>query len=128
MKKLVSISLLLFYLFGITGIGITSHYCCGEIASVQLTYNPAESHMTSANTQPNCCDNITHFFKIHDAQQAGVSDFSFNPPTLQIPLLFQTISLMTASEQNVWSHSSITHSPPWQATRPLFLRHEVFLI
>ena len=128
MKKLASISLLFFYLLGIGGVNVHSFYCCGEIASVRITYTPPPNQHSPKDTNNNCCNNVTHFFKIHDAQQAATTDFSFTSPVLQVPMLSPSLVLIIGVEQTALNHSLVSQFPPERTALPLFIRNESFLI
>jgi len=128
MKKLASISLLLFYLLSISGVNIRSFYCCGEIASVRITYTPPPNRHSPKDADNNCCNDVTHFFKIHDAQQVAITDFFFTPPVLQIPILSRAFVLIIGVEQTALNHSFVSQFPPGRTALPLFIRNESFLI
>lgn len=128
MKKLASISLLLFYLLSIGGVSVHSFYCCGEMTSVRITYAPPPNQHSPKGTNNNCCNDVTHFFKIHDAQQVATTDFSFTSPVLQVPILSPTLVLIIGVEQTALNHSLVSQFPPGRTALPLFIRNESFLI
>jgi|SRR5690625_3365666 len=127
MKKLVAILLLLFYLPAIIGVAISADLCCGKIASVKI--KPAEKKCRHHFESEDCCDDITHFFKIHDPQQIAVSDISFKTPVFLIPALLSAANLTAfATVENNAVNARFFHQPPLRAELPLFIRHESFLI
>lgn len=127
MKKLSSIVLLLLYTMSISGLAIDSHFCCGELASVQIEYAPTHCAPSSDDGNGDCCKDISCFFKIHDVQYPTVLNFSFKTPVLNTPSLLLPVAFDFTKEQNA-SDYAYFHSPPPQTTLPLFIRHEVFLI
>ncbi len=130
MKRLLVIPLLLFYLTGMSGISVNSFYCCGRLSSVKIAFEGAYNSHTSKSAKKGCCDNITHFYKVNDAQQISTQNFSFQAPVLQIHFLpaaaidFIAHSFAKAAKTN----SRVLHSPPLSTTLPLFILNESFLI
>lgn len=126
MKKLACLSWMAFYLLGVMGFGITSHYCCGKVASVSITC--AVPNRSSASAPAHCCDDITHSFKIQDAQQASFPGCCFHAPVFQVPQSSGTSVLLIRPATEAATDFFSAESPPWLTTLPLFIRHEAFLI
>lgn len=129
MKKLLAIALLLFYLPAISGVAISKHFCCGELASVNIQLAAEDYGHNAQHQDGNCCNDISHFFKIHAPQQVSVSNISCKAPALPIPAFTNIISLVFFSnEDNASINSNFFHSPPPRTVQPLFVRNESFLI
>lgn len=129
MKKLVAIALLFFYLPAISGVAIRAHYCCGKIASVKIQLAAKDYGHHSSSKDKNCCNDISHFFRIHAPQQISVSNISFKAPVLSIPAFTSVINfIFFSNEECVPINGNFLHSPPLGTTQPLFLYNSVFLI
>lgn len=129
MKKLLAIVLLLFYLPAISGVAISKHFCCGKIASVKIQLAMQEGIDHSPVKDKNCCNDISHFFKIRDPQQVSVSNISCKAPVLSVPAFTNVVNLIFFSnEESTSVNSDFFHSPPPRTTQPLFVRNEAFLI
>jgi hypothetical protein len=129
MKRFSAISLLVIYLVTVIGVSISSRFCDGKIASVQIRFAAAESNHSPKNEKDNCCSDVTCFLRIHSTQEASTPDVSLNTPVLQIHVLQSALSLLLFSfEQNNSHNYFFFHSPPPRTTQPLFIRNEVFLI
>jgi len=70
MKRLFSISILLFYMTGVMGIGYSVHYCCGRPGAVKIAYsNPGrDAQRNNSHSEKTCCREVCSFFKLHDPQ------------------------------------------------------------
>src|SRR5215203_2865530 len=57
MKKLFAIALLLTYSFSSMGIGVSLHYCCGKLKSIDWTLPKAQhcDHQQKMGSKP-CCE------------------------------------------------------------------------
>lgn len=129
MKKLLAIALLFFYLPAISGVAISSHLCCGKIASIKIQLAARNCRHHSQSKDNNCCNDISHFFKIHAPQEASVNNISCKAPVLSIPDFTHVVNfLFFSNEENTSINSDSFHSPPPRTTQPLFVRNESFLI
>lgn len=130
MKKLLVIPLLLFYLICMSGVSVNSFYCCGRLSSVRISFEGAYGSLSSKTTKRDCCNNITHFYKVNAAQQPSIQNYHFKTPVLQIPASqIPGIDLLTSLlAQNAKGNVHILHSPPLLTTLPLFIRNDSFLI
>jgi hypothetical protein len=128
MKKLLAIVLLLFYLPAISGVAISKHFCCGKIASVKIQLAAEQCGHHSQSEDKNCCNDISHFFKIHAPQQISVSNISCKAPVLPVPVFMHALSLIFVNESPTSVNNNFLHSPPLRTTSPLFLSNSVFLI
>lgn len=128
MKKLFALILLFFYLTAVNGVAISKHFCCGKIASVKIQW-VAENHgHQSQSKDKNCCNDISHFFKIHVPQQVSVSNISCKAPVFSVPVFMHALSLIFVNESPTSVNNNFLHSPPLRTTQPLFLSNSVFLI
>ena len=129
MKKLGTIVFLLLYLLSLSGVSVSSHYCYGRLASVSIQLNSDAGGQSSHKDKKGCCTNITHFFKVHDAQQPSISNANFNAPTLQLHTILPVINAWAALYSPDRPHNTFFfQSPPLQTSLPLFIRNESFLI
>lgn len=129
MKKLLVILILVIYLPAISGMAINSFYCCGKLASVriQLISNTGGGH--NPNENGNCCENNMQYFKVHDAQQASVSEASVKAPVLSLNFRLPLIEAGTGLYSLSHTHKgSFLHSPPIRTSVSLFLQNRNLLI
>lgn len=126
MKKIAAIWFLLLYLLSFSGVTVSSNYCCGRLASIKVHFTVGKCY---SNKSKSCCNDVTHFIKVYDAQQATVSDISFNVPVLQLQAVLPVINAWAFIYCPNQAHNAFFfHSPPLRTTMPLFLQHAVFLI
>ena len=131
MKRLLAISILFIYTLGVTGVGVTSHFCCGRQASFQIVYafsifpdNPSPHGISG------CCGKETRFFKVHDAQQQSANFIEIKSPQLSTPLVPFGFDRLLAIQQSSLPNSFYNlHAPPLlRITTPLFIRYSDFRI
>ncbi len=131
MKKLLAISMLLIYTLGTTGVAVASHFCCGRLAAVHIEYALSSSpNQASGQGMQGCCGDMTHFYKVQDAQQAAVNDISLNAPLVQTPLISFTFERLLAILQpsGIVSFNTL-HAPPLLTdATPLYIQLSVFRI
>lgn len=127
MKKIFAILMILVYSLGTTGVAVAAHYCCGKLAEVHIGYS-----LSSAGNRgmEGCCRDVTHFYKVWDAQQHAVNDIQLHAPFIQTYLLlpvFEELSLLIQLQGRAFSDAH--HSPPLlDGTTPRYIHLSVFRI
>lgn len=120
--------LLTYYLFSVIGVGVTAHYCCGQVASVEVTAAFTGDLPVAHNMGDNCCKDVTHVLKIHEPQQVYSSRLPVDLPVLQITLFPYTSDWLSIDDDNTYRNNPDNGYPPGYNLVPLFVQHRSFLI
>lgn len=126
MKKLTAISLLFLYLLSLSGVAVSSNYCCSKLTSVKIHFFPDKDEQCP---KKDCCTHTICFFKVHDPQQSPASNVSLEISVLQAPVFLSVSALL--SNEHLFNNSYNTfalHSPPVISSTPLVILKESFLI
>ena len=128
MKKVVSIFLLMVFLFSNSGIAINVHWCGGKLNSLKFFAKGPHKCMCRKKTMdPGCCKDKSTVLKAN-------KDLS---KTLQF--LFKTLNIEYLNDKIIYTEGLITsdlkccyadfyHPPPYKPKVPLYLRDCVFII
>jgi len=123
MRRKIAISLLWIYLIGISGMAVSAHFCCGQLASVELGVALEATHYHQPQLDEACCRDFTQFLKLHDAHQ--LSSFIGWHVDAWLPqrafLIFSPEYIFSHPQYQVHDVFAL-HSPP------LFVLHQVWLI
>jgi len=119
MKRTALILLTAIYLLSCLGIGVNRFYCCGELASVTLTFDASDNTHKEANKKDNCCRNEKQSFKVKDSHFSVVSFSLGHPIPTIIPSLISANSELSINQL----HTKIVYkgnAPPGQSDIPAY--------
>jgi len=123
MRRKIAISLLWIYLIGISGMAVSAHFCCGQLASVKLAVTVEHAPHHQPQLDEACCRDFTQFLKLRDAHQLS-SFIGWHVDAWLLQRVF-----LVFSPEHIFSHPQYQvhdvfapHSPP------LFVLHQVWLI
>ncbi|MBX6379124.1 MAG: hypothetical protein IRZ01_00380 [Thermoflavifilum aggregans] len=123
MRRKIAISLLWTYLTSISGIGISVHFCCGQLDTVKLGVGMKNIHHDYLQLGEPCCRDFATSVQIHDVHQ--LSSFVFGQIEAflpQHPLLLASRDADFSLPKRKVSDYFLPHTPP------LFVLHQVWLI
>lgn len=115
MKRIVVLLLLIIYSTVSFGISLHYFYCCGQLATVSLTPQPAHTYC-AGKEHKTCCQNKTVTIKLKDDQQK-VNDSIVFPFTLPAPaiLLNTYYHHFSFTFRSVHTSALYKRPPPLQA-------------
>lgn len=139
MKRILSLIIMVLYLFPAFGITVSTHYCGGKLADVSLFGSKSKMNCscgasTSKNTvlaKRKCCEQLTYSLKLENQQlkQTTVSFKSPNAailkeqPSYRFDFVRNTITVPTKA--------ALTYSPelpPGRYNAPIYIQNDSFLL
>lgn len=128
MKKIVILTISVFYLAATAGVVVNMHYCMGSISSISFSYDADGScNKCGMNkTEGHCCTNEVITLKLNSVQQAPTFSFSLSSLSAAIPVQqqalhepLQGISVAPATDY---------FSPPPNVLNKVYISIQVFRI
>ena len=127
MKKLLTISLAVFYLFIASGVYVNMHYCGGKLKKIAFySVNDEDGCCGSEEKSDGCCKDKSSFIKVKDDHHSFgavkvASNFLKYSEVIQ-PELKISLSPEFTNQRNT------DHDPPVYYDNPLYLKLKVLLI
>jgi hypothetical protein len=128
MKKIAVIFFAALYLISISGVAVSSFYCCGKLKEIFVFQSKVTPKNCKGNKLPGCCDTKTTLVKVKDDHSASqqfklsANDFPINNFTA---LLFTGYLSCPVAEPSLLS---LSHAPPLISDQPVYLSVNSFLI
>lgn len=119
MKRSALILLTAIYLLSIVGIGVNRFYCCGELASVTLTYGSEDHSAKETGKKDNCCKNEAQSFKVKDTHVSSVN-FAVVHPSPSILPTFSHPELFTIALELPVTIAYQSNAPPGNPATPIY--------
>jgi hypothetical protein len=126
MKKFVVILVLFSYAVSVTGLTVSSFYCCGKLKSTKIVFaSTGKKSCTSKMGSKKCCRYDESFFKVKDNHVGASIEFVPDVPVADI-VYFDANTLLQKDYSSFITHYS--NAPPEGLQVPVFLRNCVFRI
>jgi hypothetical protein len=128
MKKILHISILLFYLPAVLGVGFNIHYCGGEVESVSVFTAGGKGCCCGDMNLTGCCNDRHEFIKLDENSQVTPGSFAFNAQPVTVDLIVFSSSDLSFFPESVTSIASEAESPPIISASPAYIRFKTLLI
>lgn len=126
MKKFVVILVLFSYAVSVTGLTVSSFYCCGKLKSTKIVF--ASSHKKSCTAKMDgkkCCRYDESFVKVNDNHFGSTAEFVPDVHVAEV-VYFDANSFLQKDFSSLITHYS--NAPPEGLHVPVYLRNRVFRI
>jgi hypothetical protein len=119
MKKFVVILVLFSYAVSVTGLTVSSFYCCGKLKSTKIVFaSTNKKTCTGKMSGRKCCKYDESFFKINDNHFGSTVEFVPDAPVAEI-VYFNANSFLEKNLSNLIIHCS--NAPPPKSLQPQYL-------
>lgn len=139
MKRILSLIIMVLYLFPAFGITVSAHYCGGKLSDVSLFGSKSKINcscgaITSKNrvlAKRKCCEQLTYSLKLEN-QQLKQSTISFKSPDAGIlkeqkPYRFDFVrNTVTVTAKAPLNYSP--NLPPGRYNAPIYIQNDSFLL
>lgn len=138
MKRILSLIIMVLYLFPAFGIRVSTHYCSGKLADVSLFGSKSKMNcscgaITSKNrvlAKRKCCEQLTYSLKLEN-QQLKQTAINFKSPDAGI-LKEQSYRFdLLRNTLTVLSKVALNYSPdlpPGRYSVPIYIQNDSFLL
>ncbi len=130
MKKILSIVLLFLFLITNSGMAVSVHWCCGELASVRII--SSSEHPCDCGDEEmdsDCCkDKTTTLDANKENDVAKTTHFELKISTLNPVIAQENYVDIVPSANLQYIASNFYHPPPFKHRVPIYLLDRVFRI
>ena len=128
MKGIAIILFAALYLVSISGVAVSSFYCCGKLKETYVFYSTATPENCKGNKLPGCCDTKTTLVKVKD-NHSPAAPIKINCSDAVKIFCSSLAGLNICTSYNPDKNfSTLIHAPPLPSERPVYLSVRSFRI
>lgn len=126
MKKFVVILVLFSYTVSVTGLTVSSFYCCGKLKSTKIVFaSTNKKSCTAKMSNKKCCRYDESFVKVNDNHFGSTAEFVPDVHVAEV-VYFDALSLLQNRLSSLNTHYS--NAPPLNCSQPQYLMNCNFRI